>query len=102
MLELEKNKDELTWFNWSKAKHKSPHWSRKEDGTVMEPETSWPWDAIPERPCFQADEIARKDGMTNICLISQGMRLQSCGHIYTLLLLITIHTQYRKRSKNVR
>ena len=94
MLELEKNKDELTWFNWSKAKHNSPHWSRKEDGTAMEPETS-DWDAkyaIPERPCFHADAIARIDGMTNICLISKGKRLQSCGHIYNCYcLLIFIH-----------
>ena len=81
MLELEKNKDELTWFDWSKAKHNSPHWRLKEDGTAMEPETS-DWDAIPERPCFHADAIARKDGITNICLISQGMRLQLCGYIY--------------------
>ena len=72
MLELEKNKDELTWFNWSKAKDNSPHWSRKEDGTAMEPETSY-CDAVPERYCPEVDAIARRDGMTNICLLSPGM-----------------------------
>jgi ribosomal protein S25 len=74
MLELEKNKDELTWFNWSKAKDNSPHWSRKEDGTAMEPETSY-CDAVPERYCPEMDAIARRDGMTNICLLSPGMQL---------------------------